>query len=41
MQSPENKNELAPDGPRYTNEIKQRLSVGVEVLNIEGGASLV
>jgi hypothetical protein len=41
MDSDENKTILAPDGPRYTSEVKQRLSVGVEVLNLENGESLV
>ena len=41
MDSKENKEQLAPDGPRYTSEIKQRVSVGVEWLGIESGESMV
>lgn len=41
MESAENREQLAPDGPRYTSEVKQRLSIGVEVLNIEGGKSFI
>ena len=41
MESPENKEQLAPDGPTYTSETKQRLSIGTECLGIEGGKSLV
>ncbi|MCJ1408821.1 hypothetical protein MMC19_002898 [Ptychographa xylographoides] len=41
MESPENKECLAPEGPRYTNELKQRLSIGTEWLAIEGGVSLL
>jgi hypothetical protein len=37
MESPENKEQLAPDGPRYTSEVKQRVSIGTEWLGIEGG----
>lgn len=41
MESKENREQLAPDGPRYTSEVRQRLSVGTEWLGIEGGESLL
>jgi hypothetical protein len=41
MESPENKEQLAPDGPRYTSEVKQRVSIGTEWLGIEGGESIL
>jgi hypothetical protein len=41
MESPENKEQLAPDGPRYTSEMKQRVSIGTEWLGIEGGESML
>ena len=41
VESPENKEQLAPDGPRYTSEAKQRLSIGTEYLCIEAGNTLV
>jgi hypothetical protein len=41
MESKENREQLAPDGPRYTSEVRQKLGVGTEWLAIEGGESLL
>ncbi|KAH8814875.1 hypothetical protein F5884DRAFT_154206 [Xylogone sp. PMI_703] len=41
IESPENKEFLDPDGPRFTNEGARRISIGGEWLGIEGGVSKI